>query len=161
MLQVMRKKAAFTLIELLVVVIIVAVLAAVGIPLMAGQIARARASEAEAGLGTVRTAMRSYFAENQDYTGANFTNIGINYDATGITSLDDDLDGRWFSDDGYSIGALSPTGYCVSVTGAASQAPKKDQVNGLSGPVLARSMDQDGFLWDQTGCATGGGTLLN
>src|SRR3989338_4199751 len=100
--QVMRKNAAFTLIELLVVVIIVAVLAAVGIPLMAGQISRARASEAEAGLGTVRTALRSYFAEKQDYTGATFANIGVNR-VTGNLSLDDDLDGRWFSDDGYSI----------------------------------------------------------
>ena len=49
MLRVKRGQAAFTLIELLVVVIIVAILAAVGIPLLSGNIERARASEADAG----------------------------------------------------------------------------------------------------------------
>src|SRR3989338_5022281 len=49
-------RAGFTLIELLVVVIIVAVLAAVGVPLLSANVTRARGTEAETGLGTLRTA---------------------------------------------------------------------------------------------------------
>ena len=44
----LRSNRDFTLIELLVVVIIVAVLAAVGVPLLSANVERARASEAEA-----------------------------------------------------------------------------------------------------------------
>lgn len=159
MLQVMRKKAAFTLIELLVVVIIVAVLAAIGIPLMAGQVARARNSEAEAGLGTIRTGLRSFFAERQTYVGATFANIGVSVDAVGNNN--GDLDGRFFDDNDYSLPAattaLSSTNYCISVigsgAGAGSEAPKASQVTGVT-----RSMDAAGNLYSSSTCTTG---LLN
>ena len=158
MLQVMRKKAAFTLIELLVVVIIVAVLAAVGIPLMAGQIARARATEAESGLGTIRTALRSYFAERTTFVGATFANIGLNVDAIGNNN--GDLDGRYFDDNDYSLPAtgtsLAATTYCIGVVGSgagASQAPRADQVVGFS-----RSMNELGNIFGSGNCS---GVALN
>ena len=49
------RKAGFTLVELMVVAIIVAILAAVAIPLMSGNRTRAMATEAETALGTIRT----------------------------------------------------------------------------------------------------------
>ena len=117
--MVRSKNRGFTLIELLVVVIIVAVLAAVGLPLMQGNINRARASEAEAGLGTIRTGLRAYFAENRTYAGATLANIGISTNA-GI-SPPGDLDGRFFDDNDYSLPAagttLTATAYCIGVTG--------------------------------------------
>src|SRR3990167_8886774 len=61
-------RAGFTLIELLVVVIIVAVLAAVGVPLLSANVTRARGTEAETGLGTLRAALRAYGVENSAYT---------------------------------------------------------------------------------------------
>ena len=66
MLQLKRNKAAFTLIELLVVVIIVAILAAVGVPLLSANVRRARASEAESGIGAIRTGVRAYQSENNN-----------------------------------------------------------------------------------------------
>jgi prepilin-type N-terminal cleavage/methylation domain-containing protein len=57
-------KKGFTLVELMIVAIIVAILAAVVIPLMAGNRYKAIATEAEAGLGTIATAMKVYYAEN-------------------------------------------------------------------------------------------------
>ena len=158
----LRERSAFTLIELLVVVIIVAVLAAVGVPMLSANVQRARASEAEAGLGTVRTALRSYFAENQTYVGATLPNIGLNVDQSGAGSLDDDLDGRWFSDDAYALGGLSLTGFCVRVNGAASAAPRADQVDGTgSNPVIIRTINQDGQLRANGSATCTGGTVLN
>jgi len=64
----MRNKKGFTLIELMVVVLIVAVLAAVLVPLMTARLESARWSEGKAGVGTIATAVRARFAEEgQDF----------------------------------------------------------------------------------------------
>ena len=127
-----KKSSAFTLIELLVVVIIVAVLAGVGVPLLTGQIQRARASEAEAGLGTIRTGLRAYFAENGTHVGATFANIGI-----GGT----DLAGRYFDNSNYSLDTLAAATYCVEVVGGTGAALKHLDVVGVT-----RSIDQNGTI---------------
>ena len=147
MLQQIRKESAFTLIELLVVVIIVAVLAAVGVPLLSANVARARATEAEAGLGTIRTAMRTYFAENQTYDGVSFSETSTNLPlkvTAGITG--GDLDGRWFDDGAYTISA-DPDEYCISANGSTSDAPRNDQVKGTG--LLQRSMNEEGNIGDK------------
>ena len=142
MLQLKRNRSAFTLIELLVVVIIVAVLAAVGVPLLSANVQRARTSEADAGLGTVRTGLRSYFAENNTYTGATIgPNIGI---ATA------DLNGRYFATADYGLAIPGPVGqaYCISATGSAgSTAPRGADVAGVT-----RSMNSDGTIFNSATC---------
>ena len=57
----------FTMLELMVVVIIVAVLAAVAVPLYTGFIKKARVSEAEARLGQILTAAKSFGQENNTW----------------------------------------------------------------------------------------------
>ncbi len=140
MLQLKKNESAFTLIELLVVVIIVAVLAGVGVPLLSANVQRARLSEADAGLGTIRTGLRSFFAENTTYLGATIgPNIGI---ATA------DLDGRYFENDDYTLPTLTASTYCISVTGDTGGAAfKGSEVNGLS-----RSMDQNGSIFSSNNC---------
>lgn len=59
----MRNTKGFTLIELMVVVLIVAVLAAVLVPLMTARLESARWSEGKAGVGTIATAVRAMYAE--------------------------------------------------------------------------------------------------
>ena len=150
MLQWKRNRAAFTLIELLVVVIIVAVLAAVGIPLLSASVQRARNSEAESGLGTIRTGMRAELAE----LGApGFTGIPALVDI-GIGT--NDLLGRFFEDNDYSIPTASGNSYCITVQGDGPDgtgvngnglALKGSQVNGVW-----RAMNQDGSLF---GAASG------
>jgi len=61
---IMGKRKGFTLVELMVVVLIVTILAAVAMPLLSGRIDSSKWSEANAGAGTIRTAVRAYFAEN-------------------------------------------------------------------------------------------------
>jgi prepilin-type N-terminal cleavage/methylation domain-containing protein len=56
-------RKGFTLIELMVVILIVAILAAVAIPIMRGRIDAAKWSEGKAMMGTIATALRAYCAE--------------------------------------------------------------------------------------------------
>ena len=143
-------RSAFTLIELLVVVIIVAVLAAVGVPMLSANIQRARTSEADAGLGTIRTALRAYFSENQTFIGATFANIGLGVD--GVGNNNGDLDGRFFDDNDYSLTGLplAAATFCARVTGGgagATEAPRADQVNAVS-----RSINQNGDIFANAAC---------
>ena len=153
MLHVKKNASAFTLIELLVVVIIVAVLASVGIPLLSASIDRAKTSEAEAGLGTVRTGLRAYFAEHGNYptasSGDQPTSAALS-PFTGVKS--GDLTGRFFEDDDYTYTSAAGATYCIKVVGDATGAAQR------SGAGLQRSMSELGNLYSGTDCSTG---LLN
>jgi type IV pilus assembly protein PilA len=128
-----NKKSGFTLVELMVVAVIVAILAAVAIPLMSGNRTRAMATEAEAALGTMRTSMRAMYAqsgscvkdlEGADYAGGAATTIpGINAG---------DLDGRYFDDAAYSVSPDSATTYTLTAAGANSTAGGADDVAGIT-----------------------------
>ena len=95
----MQKREAFTLIELAVVVLIVAILAAIVIPIMNVRIDSARWTEGKAVLGTIATALRAYAAEKRE---------GGNY-GTGLPTLAmlgfsaDDLQGKYFSISDYEV----------------------------------------------------------
>ncbi len=56
-------RKGFTLVELMVVILIVAILAAVAIPIMRGRIDAAKWSEGKAMMGTIATSIRAYCAE--------------------------------------------------------------------------------------------------
>ena len=77
----MKSKKGFTLIELMVVILIVAILAAVAIPIMRGRIDAAKWSEGRAIMGSIATAIRAYAASEDASPG------------TGALT-DDDLCGR-------------------------------------------------------------------
>jgi len=107
-----NRKSGFTLIELMVVAIVIAILAAVAIPLMRGNKDRAMATEAQAGCGAVRTALRVYYAEHDAYPAptADVTTL------PGIKS--GDLDGVYFDTAGYATSA-DASGYLITATGTA------------------------------------------
>jgi type IV pilus assembly protein PilA len=65
-----RQEKGFTLIELLVVILIIGILAAIALPAFLGQRQKAQDTEAKTAVRTAATAMKTYFTDTQDYTGA-------------------------------------------------------------------------------------------
>ena len=67
MLQKLRSNKGFTLIELLIVVAIIGILAAIAIPQFSAYRQKAYNSASQSDLKNSKTALESYFAENQRY----------------------------------------------------------------------------------------------
>jgi prepilin-type N-terminal cleavage/methylation domain-containing protein len=108
-----QKKSGFTLVELMVVAIIVAILAAVAIPLMTGNKDRAMATEGQAGCTTIATQLRMHWAEF-----GNYADVVAN-DPTSLQGInDDDLNGTYFDDGSYNITTLTDgDDYTIQATG--------------------------------------------
>ena len=64
-----RSEGGFTLIELLVVIIIIAILAAIAIPMYLSQREKGWESNAKSDLRNAAVAQESYFTDNDAYTG--------------------------------------------------------------------------------------------
>lgn len=101
----MRKSIGFTLVELLVVVIIIAVLAAVAVPMMRTTKARAICSEAVGMLGSLRQGAKVYYMERKAwpvFPPGPMTGNPTALDAMGFKP--DDLQGRYWNKDCYFFG---------------------------------------------------------
>jgi len=137
-----KNQGGFTLVELMIVVIIVGILAAVAIPMYQGATERAKASEAVAALGTIRGAMRVYYAEHGTYVNANFT-LGAQVTNGNVLDVSDtDLLGRYFSTECYTF-ATAPTAaaYSIECDGAASTATYGSEV-----ATIVRTIDHNGTI---------------
>ena len=137
-----RNQGGFTLVELMIVVIIVGILAAVAIPMYQGATERAKASEAVAALGTIRGAMRVYFAEHGTYVNASFTDGAQVTNGNVLDVSDTDLLGRYFSTECYTFdGVPTANAYSIECNGASSTAPYASEV-----ATIVRSIDQNGTV---------------
>jgi prepilin-type N-terminal cleavage/methylation domain-containing protein len=134
-----HNKAGFTLVELMVVAIIVAILAAVAIPLMSGNKKRAAATEAQAGCSTIYTAERVHFAENGTYVNAASP---VHTALQGINN--GDLEGKYFDHTSYAVTAASTNGFTCTATANGTE--------GINGTVI--------LTVGAGGTATWTGTLL-
>jgi prepilin-type N-terminal cleavage/methylation domain-containing protein len=118
----MMKKRGFTLIELMIVILIVAVLAAVLIPLMAGRMDRAKWSEANAACGMINSAVRAYCAEKSNLTPAELAAatgalVGGQLafgDILGISVAD--LTGQYFGSAAYNVDSIDSVGATCVIT---------------------------------------------
>lgn len=124
------KVKGFTLIELMVVILIVGILAAASVPMMRGRIDSAKWSEGCATAGTIRSAVRVYFAENGNApTGSlNATNMAL----LNFTSAD--LTGTYFVPGDYNIDSVDANGNAaVTVTGSQTNAPSGSKTLSATG----------------------------
>ena len=125
-----KDRQGFTLVELMITVVIVGVLAAVAVPIYQANVSRAKASEADACLGSVRTALRVYYAENAAYP---VQASAKRVDSLGIDITAADLNGKYFAIGDYTYTGTTST-YTIKATGSGSQAG------------INRSLDQAGTL---------------
>jgi prepilin-type N-terminal cleavage/methylation domain-containing protein len=112
----MKAKKGFTLVELMVVVLIVAILAAVAIPILRGRIDAAKWAEGKAMMGTIATAIRAYHAEVGP-TGTAPTAI-VGSGNTELGFLASDLTGTYFdsSDFSLTVSSMDPLTYTITAT---------------------------------------------
>lgn len=135
-------QTGFTLVELMIVVIIVGILAAVAIPMYSGSTERARATECVAALGTVRSALRNYYAEHLTYVNTNFTDGDRVTDGDVLNINNLDLDARYFSAECYTFdGDTGATTYSIKCDGSVSTATCAGDV-----ADVVRYMDQNGTI---------------
>lgn len=113
----MRNRKGFTLIELMVVVLIVAVLAAVLVPMIRARIDAAKWSEAKAGIGNIASGIRAYWAEHQDEAAAGTMTLPTISDVCNIAD-GGDLDGKYFTHGAYVLSGVSydATGIAFTIT---------------------------------------------
>ena len=110
----MTGRKGFTLIELMVVILIVGILAAASIPLMRGRIDSAKWAEANATAGTIKSAVRVYFAER----GAAITgSLGVAATQTALGFTASDLTGTYFIPSNYNIDSVDANGNIDSPDG--------------------------------------------
>ena len=134
-------RKGFTLVELIVVILIVAILAAVAIPIMRGRIDAAKWSEGKAMMGTIATAVRAYCAEWDGQP----TEENPQLDLTTLDMIDDlgfrsgDLNGTYFQEGLFTV--ISGT-YIVRTNSLTFTIEAQKGV-GINGPT-SYTLDQDG-----------------
>jgi len=119
------RQGGFTLVELMITIVIVGILASVAIPLYKGYTKRAIASEADAALGAIRTALRVYYAENNAYP--NYSGWR-RVPTIGVDVTTEDLTGKYFTERDYRY-RKAGRGYVVRATGRGKAAGIKRQID--------------------------------
>ena len=110
-----RNEKGFTLVELMITIVIVGILAAVAVPIYTANIKKAKMSECDAALGTIRTALRVYYATNDPSPKYPTWDGLVTADSAGLDIDAADLAGKYFASTHYTMVSTDST-YIVSCT---------------------------------------------
>jgi len=108
----MKKNSGFSLVELMIVIVIIGVLAAVAVPIYNNNVMKAKMSEADAALGSIRTQLRVYYGENGVYPHP-FTASAVE-NATWNDINTGELDGKYFPGSGYTYSSTDSLTYIIT-----------------------------------------------
>jgi prepilin-type N-terminal cleavage/methylation domain-containing protein len=103
------EKKAFTMIELMVVILIIGVLVSIVVPILRGRTSQAAWSEAAASAGSIRQALRNYYAQNPVGAVA-MTGSTVDTVQGTLGFITGDLTGRYFEADNFTITAIDGSG---------------------------------------------------
>ena len=95
----MQSRKGFTLTELMIVILIVAILAAVAVPIFQGRLDSAKWSEGKVAMGTIAIALRMYAAEKG--AGGNYGKNSPTLEELECTA--GDLQGKYFDISNYKV----------------------------------------------------------
>ena len=110
-----KNQFGFTLIELMVVIAIVAILAAVAIPIFRGSISEAKWSEGAAIAGTIKAAAKVCYAEDPSTAPTGACTVAVTLTALGFQAAD--LTGEYFAAGQFTIDSYDGSGNAqISVT---------------------------------------------
>jgi type IV pilus assembly protein PilA len=103
-----EREGGFTLIELLVVILIIAILAAIAIPVFLNQRKKGWTAQVQSALKNAATAQETYLVDNGTYTGdlSGLTGNGFRLSTADVTMADAD------------ITATGASSYCMRATSA-------------------------------------------
>ena len=119
--KLMKNQLGFTLVELMITIVIVGVLATVAIPLYQANVKRAKGSESDASMGSIRTALRVYYAENSAYPiRAGYGPVHTMSDSIDIDSTD--MVGKYFPATAYTYISADGVTYTIRATGSGASA---------------------------------------
>ncbi|MBL7135086.1 MAG: prepilin-type N-terminal cleavage/methylation domain-containing protein [Candidatus Marinimicrobia bacterium] len=120
-----RNQKGFTLVELMIVIVIVGILAAVAVPIYTANIRKAKMSECDAALGTVRTALRVYYATADPIPKYPTAAAGTQVSAVSGLDIDAaDLAGKYFIATNYTL-TSADTFYTIKCDNALLTTPRE------------------------------------
>jgi prepilin-type N-terminal cleavage/methylation domain-containing protein len=139
-----RKKSirAFTLVEVIVVIFIVAILAAIAIPIYRAKVDKAKWSEGKAFIGSIATAIRTWCAEK-----------GVDYPGPFPSTLEElgfspgDCTGTYFAGEDFSVVITRVSPVVFSITCTPATRPDRPAIPAS----VTMAVDSDGSLtWTES-----------
>jgi len=107
----LRSNGGFSLVELMIVIVIIGVLAAVAVPIYNNNVRKAKMSEADAALGSIRTQLRVFYGENGSYPIVNPEALVLGANWNDIK--EGELTGTYFSDSSYYYSSSDGEDYTI------------------------------------------------
>ena len=127
--QVQRLASGFTMVEMAIVIGMISIVTAITVPIYVSNVQKAKLSEADANLGSIRTQLRIYYGQNSEYpkapTAAKVIGASWNNMNTGA------LNGRYFSDSSYTY--VSVEGIDFTITCETNSLLESDRTINASG----------------------------